>query len=286
MPSKRHTFHRLLLQRIRDNIAKDQTMTQQTAPSSAPASKVKTVSTIVQYGEHMIETGKDPAGEGYFYSFSAPDGDAYDATGFLSEAAALDAAIRFIDDNAPTPSAPVLLGTVLEATGIAYPESRYTGTYTSPEGLQLLLQAIEVKVQGDLQVAADPEFTDEVEALGTVAYQEGHLQTVDINGRTYVVCLDPLLPLTLPLSAGAESMTQNTYSPCLLHVASRDELDAIVGELEGLFENQLESDGWRGGDYSPNASDYDGAREALREHMATVDSYPARGGSQLPHGRR
>jgi hypothetical protein len=89
------------------------------------------------------------------------------------------------------PSAPVLMGTVLEATGIAYPESRYTGTYTSPEGLQLLLQAIEVKVEGMLQVAADPEFADEVEALGTVAYQEGHLQTVDINGRTYVVCLTP-----------------------------------------------------------------------------------------------
>ena len=72
-----------------------------------------------------------------------------------------------------------------------------------------------------------------------------------------------------------KAMASTLSSPCLLHVASRDELDSIVGQLEALLENQLESDGWKGGDFGPDASDMDTAGEALREHMATVDSYPA-----------
>jgi len=80
--------------------------------------------------------------------------------------------------------------TVLEPTGIAYPESRLSASF-AVSGVRMFLQAFEIKVENSIQKAADPEFEEQIVALGTVAYQDGWLETIEVHGRTYVLAITP-----------------------------------------------------------------------------------------------
>jgi hypothetical protein len=58
-------------------------------------------------------------------------------------------------------------------------------------GVNVYIEAIEIKVIEDIQYAANPKWQDEFHSLGMIMHADGPIETIEIDGKPAVIFITP-----------------------------------------------------------------------------------------------